>query len=150
IINLILLNSIYYYIFFLFYCFFFFFFQAEDGIRDGHVTGVQTCALPISILMTSSSTGSAICWHSLPGVSSCSILDVIKMVPFCRKMGFLLLIRKSPFCLPLSLFEWHCPLWPRHFKEGRKKRVEASSTPTGLDIASLVPSQAAAKRAGRP
>src|SRR6266511_4229531 len=28
--------------------FFFFFFQAEDGIRDFHVTGVQTCALPIS------------------------------------------------------------------------------------------------------
>src|SRR5690606_40117991 len=26
----------------------FFFFQAEDGIRDFHVTGVQTCALPIS------------------------------------------------------------------------------------------------------
>src|SRR5438876_5307512 len=25
----------------------FFFFQAEDGIRDGRVTGVQTCALPI-------------------------------------------------------------------------------------------------------
>src|SRR5437763_11982266 len=30
----------------LFY-FFFFFFQAEDGIRDTSVTGVQTCALPI-------------------------------------------------------------------------------------------------------
>src|SRR5262249_59868411 len=30
-------------------CFcFFFFFQAEDGIRDWSVTGVQTCALPIS------------------------------------------------------------------------------------------------------
>src|SRR5207249_9197856 len=28
--------------------FFFFFFQAEDGIRDRNVTGVQTCALPIS------------------------------------------------------------------------------------------------------
>src|SRR5690606_28952435 len=28
---------------------FFFFFQAEDGIRDFHVTGVQTCALPISV-----------------------------------------------------------------------------------------------------
>src|SRR3989454_5750934 len=28
-------------------CFFFFFFQAEDGIRDYKVTGVQTCALPI-------------------------------------------------------------------------------------------------------
>src|SRR5207248_4696834 len=34
----------------LIYCvsfFFFFFFQAEDGIRDRTVTGVQTCALPI-------------------------------------------------------------------------------------------------------
>src|SRR5260221_4508263 len=29
--------------------FFFFFFQAEDGIRDHCVTGVQTCALPICI-----------------------------------------------------------------------------------------------------
>src|SRR2546425_1837322 len=29
---------------------FFFFFQAEDGIRDKLVTGVQTCALPISVI----------------------------------------------------------------------------------------------------
>src|SRR5207245_6047833 len=28
-----------------------FFFQAEDGIRDATVTGVQTCALPISALL---------------------------------------------------------------------------------------------------
>src|SRR5699024_11283362 len=28
---------------------FIFFFQAEDGIRDRNVTGVQTCALPISV-----------------------------------------------------------------------------------------------------
>src|SRR5436309_12593794 len=35
----------FFYIIFIF--FFFFFFQAEDGIRDFHVTGVQTCALPI-------------------------------------------------------------------------------------------------------
>src|SRR5437588_2241185 len=40
--------------FFFHLCFFcFFFFQAEDGIRDHCVTGVQTCALPISH------------WHSL-------------------------------------------------------------------------------------
>src|SRR2546427_13005552 len=34
--------------------FFFFFFQAEDGIRDLTVTGVQTCALPIylSVLLS--------------------------------------------------------------------------------------------------
>src|SRR5688572_31217544 len=41
---------------------FFFFFQAEDGIRDLTVTGVQTCALPISArasgTMGRSSTGS--------------------------------------------------------------------------------------------
>src|SRR5687768_17915019 len=29
---------------------YFFFFQAEDGIRDVAVTGVQTCALPIYVL----------------------------------------------------------------------------------------------------
>src|SRR5467141_4651771 len=32
---------------YLLFFFFFFFFQAEDGIRDSSVTGVQTCALPI-------------------------------------------------------------------------------------------------------
>src|SRR5438046_5594696 len=32
----------------LYFFFCFFFFQAEDGIRDWSVTGVQTCALPIS------------------------------------------------------------------------------------------------------
>src|SRR5437879_11646762 len=30
------------------FIYYFFFFQAEDGIRDTSVTGVQTCALPIS------------------------------------------------------------------------------------------------------
>src|SRR5438046_8327421 len=32
-------------------CLLFFFFQAEDGIPDWSVTGVQTCALPICILL---------------------------------------------------------------------------------------------------
>src|SRR5437773_6854227 len=36
--------------YFIFFCFFFFF-QAEDGIRDRDVTGVQTCALPICRLV---------------------------------------------------------------------------------------------------
>src|SRR5690606_40626318 len=34
-------------VFFLFQAAYVFFFQEEDGIRDFHVTGVQTCALPI-------------------------------------------------------------------------------------------------------
>src|SRR5205809_2390915 len=38
----------------LLFFFFFFFFQAEDGIRDVAVTGVQTCALPISAIRSGS------------------------------------------------------------------------------------------------
>src|SRR5947209_15843553 len=34
------------------FLYFFFFFQAEDGIRDIGVTGVQTCALPICLFTT--------------------------------------------------------------------------------------------------
>src|SRR3989440_1164576 len=45
---------------------FFFFFQAEDGIRDLIVTGVQTCALPISLCHTAAcditSAGRACGW----------------------------------------------------------------------------------------
>src|SRR3982750_4996935 len=39
--------------------FFFFFFQAEDGIRDLIVTGVQTCALPICTACGASSVAPA-------------------------------------------------------------------------------------------
>src|SRR5687767_15266618 len=46
-----MMNGVFFifFMFFFFYIFFyvFFFFQAEDGIRDKLVTGVQTCALPI-------------------------------------------------------------------------------------------------------
>src|SRR5207253_3894148 len=49
----------------------FFFFQAEDGIRDGHVTGVQTCALPI--------------WQSLQG-----LLTGLEIAPVLDRVGPLL------------------------------------------------------------
>src|SRR5690606_40246766 len=41
---------------------FVFFFQAEDGIRDFHVTGVQTCALPIS--PTTNRVSSSLPWRA--------------------------------------------------------------------------------------
>src|SRR5699024_11295803 len=41
--------------YFIFYLYIFFF-QAEDGIRDRNVTGVQTCALPISVTLTGEAT----------------------------------------------------------------------------------------------
>src|SRR6266487_4994678 len=46
----------------------FFFFQAEDGIRDGRVTGVQTCALPISCpSVPSAGRAPAGSWTAEPG-----------------------------------------------------------------------------------
>src|SRR5690625_7231140 len=52
-----------------------FFFQAEDGIRDGHVTGVQTCALPISPAPGAPSPP-VCCWATAasppPATPSCS------------------------------------------------------------------------------
>src|SRR5699024_11851474 len=58
----------------------YFFFQAEDGIRDRNVTGVQTCALPISgrasyhpsslshsLIRSPSDAFSAACAASVPG-----------------------------------------------------------------------------------
>src|SRR5438874_8252366 len=56
--------------------FFFFFFQAEDGIRDLYVTGVQTCALPIS---------SASNRHLS---NNCSRLDTSTLVSVTTSSGF--------------------------------------------------------------
>src|SRR2546430_8266062 len=54
------------------YCYFFFF-QAEDGIRDLTVTGVQTCALPIcsAPALPSNSMPPLL----LPGMASCFLGD---------------------------------------------------------------------------
>src|SRR5438132_2973650 len=46
--------------------FFFFFFQAEDGIRDHCVTGVQTCALPIWTTRGRTAPASSTCAISMP------------------------------------------------------------------------------------
>src|SRR5215813_14764418 len=50
----------------MFLFFFFFFFQAEDGIRDADVTGVQTCALPISGGSFSGSRTPCVYCHLVP------------------------------------------------------------------------------------
>src|SRR5256886_11550539 len=53
---------------------FFFFFQAEDGIRDLTVTGVQTCALPI---FKSWSTSIPIVFHNFRGYDSHLICESV-------------------------------------------------------------------------
>src|SRR2546430_12427027 len=70
--QLSILTLVQFYISRLLYVSLFFFFQAEDGIRDLTVTGVQTCALPISwrALRTRSATGSTS--SARPGRGCCS------------------------------------------------------------------------------
>src|SRR5699024_11427128 len=59
--------------------FFFFFFQAEDGIRDRNVTGVQTCALPISFHCSTSNKSKVVGRLS----AASTILSLLFMRPRC-------------------------------------------------------------------
>src|SRR5439155_6011811 len=78
--------------------FFFFFFQAEDGIRDGHVTGVQTCALPISIDCAHPRNE----WHS-PHDASAVMTSF--MVVRMRRRSVRLLAGRSSLHTPATAFK---------------------------------------------
>src|SRR3989454_11219127 len=60
---------------------FFFFFQAEDGIRDYKVTGVQTCALPISVVPIEITS-------NVPGTTSIAVLIDKNPFPLVGKFDF--------------------------------------------------------------
>src|SRR5207253_4725866 len=64
------------------------FFQAEDGIRDGHVTGVQTCALPIWRRAPGKSRAVAgkLC-HCAKGIGEGGIKISVKSVACMRRAG---------------------------------------------------------------
>src|SRR6266496_4856889 len=80
---------------FIFSFFFFFFFQAEDGIRDLYVTGVQTCALPIFIGWLVD--GAAIC-NQVPlcrssfGPYARAMIRICKEESFHQRQGYELLM----------------------------------------------------------
>src|SRR5688500_20042505 len=69
----------------------FFFFQAEDGIRDYKVTGVQTCALPIlrHRLLSAGRSPVRLCGGGEPGDRKSTRLNsshlVISYAVFCLK-----------------------------------------------------------------
>src|SRR5688500_20181639 len=73
----------------------FFFFQAEDGIRDYKVTGVQTCALPISfsLAMTVSNPGQvaasnvSACTLVIGGTGGATIVTTPATVPLIAQIG---------------------------------------------------------------
>src|SRR5207245_7586393 len=54
-----------------------FFFQAEDGIRDATVTGVQTCALPISFLSVTRGKGP----NALPALIKVTNKGTVEAMP---------------------------------------------------------------------
>src|SRR6266498_4281987 len=51
----------------------FFFFQAEDGIRDADVTGVQTCALPILVRSAAGALGRSCRTRATGGASDANV-----------------------------------------------------------------------------
>src|SRR5690606_15751470 len=59
----------------------FFFFQAEDGIRDFHVTGVQTCALPIVVKSICCRTCSSCAYD---GVGACCCCNQNRSTARCN------------------------------------------------------------------
>src|SRR6266498_2663843 len=100
------------------YCysfFFFFFFQAEDGIRDADVTGVQTCALPISLgpVIAVTQLGGRGVWLAALQASAIgyligSIVAGRTRVSRAVMVGNLALLT---YAAPLLLFAFAAPAW---------------------------------------
>src|SRR5690606_40094943 len=70
----------------------FFLFQAEDGIRDFHVTGVQTCALPIFALLRLA---------LIPATSGHDFLPLAAARPFLAEIKKVVAWLPSTACRPL-------------------------------------------------
>src|SRR2546430_12497704 len=88
------------------YFFFFFFFQAEDGIRDLTVTGVQTCALPIFSFSWRQTAGPTITLQgastanpsfNAPAVTTQTVLTVLTFRSEERRVGKECRSRWSPY-----------------------------------------------------
>src|SRR2546430_10264742 len=90
-----------------------YFFQAEDGIRDLTVTGVQTCALPIWSVRQNHSTRYCVNWNpikaektrsrisSIPSPSNCNTVSArhSTTITKIKLSGVFTLSRQQPICL---------------------------------------------------
>src|SRR6266487_432478 len=100
---------------------FVFFFQAEDGIRDGRVTGVQTCALPI---WSSSRSRTRRAKPLAPG--HVKAVDAPTFIGTTRVAGH------PPAKPPLLLNRWHA-----HHRRDEAVGVTAPSLTTGNGAAAV-------------
>src|SRR5688500_2018945 len=101
---------------------FFFFFQAEDGIRDYKVTGVQTCALPILRLG----------WEDFKAVPShavilCVIYPVLGIVLFRMVLGYSVLPLLFPLAAGFALLGPFAALGLYELSRRRERGEEASA-----------------------
>src|SRR6266511_4440334 len=83
------------------------FFQAEDGIRDFHVTGVQTCALPIFLKAVEADGDWDLFWRTKPG----KIANTIKARALWEKIGYAAWACADPgLQYHTTVNDWHtCP-----------------------------------------
>src|SRR5256885_16967037 len=89
--------------------FFFFFFQAEDGIRDYKVTGVQTCALPIfvaSITTQSTIIAMMVLWVVMLATTGAGLALLLYGVRLDRP-GAKLVLRFMVWSIPLPFAAAH-------------------------------------------
>src|SRR5690606_40805104 len=99
-----------------------FFFQAEDGIRDFHVTGVQTCALPILIRNAGVSLRS-IAWTS---DSICRAMSDCERWVLCLRL-FMAEYLVGCWCIPGT---WSVSFYWSSRSEERRVGEECSSRGT--------------------
>src|SRR5690606_39675065 len=85
-----------------------FFFQAEDGIRDFHVTGVQTCALPILQAVQGSFVGNADFQpNGFDGREVCALARYAGYSDQLKSFGIFNMHKKNANHLLLSQIIWY-------------------------------------------
>src|SRR5690606_40398071 len=99
-----------------------FFFQAEDGIRDFHVTGVQTCALPISSI----SSGKAAVNRSNAAVDAAA-LAMAEAVAACS--AWIQIEIASAMGRPTGAKGWRNRAWPLRRRCPTPPRPKAPAAP---------------------
>src|SRR6266487_1516653 len=81
-----------------------FFFQAEDGIRDGRVTGVQTCALPILGVGVRAVSGEKTAFAYSDEISFDALQDAAKATRAIAAAGQARVVKAGSRKLPIPLY----------------------------------------------